>query len=72
MNDRIAVGRRLASRRLLNRTPVMFSVSAIEKNAIAAVISSRGSANRRICPVNPGRCHAGAIGKTFAPPEIRP
>ena len=44
----------------------MFSVRAIEKNAIAAVISSRGSAKRRIRPIIPGRCHAGiGIGTTL-------
>ncbi len=47
MNERTALGCRSASRRSKMRTPVRFSVRAIEKNAIAAVISSRGSANRR-------------------------
>ena len=34
--------------RWLSRTPVRFSVRAMEKKAMAAVISSRGSAKRRI------------------------
>src|ERR1035438_1378414 len=72
MNERIAVGRRSARRTLLSRTPVRLSVSAIEKNAIAAVISSRGSAKRRTWPIKPGRCHAGGIGSTVVPPLIRP
>jgi hypothetical protein len=72
INDRIAVGLRLALRRSLSRTPVMFSVRAIEKNAIAAVISSLGSAKRRIWPANPGRCQAGSIGKTLEPRVISP
>ena len=60
------VGRRSDSRIRLSLTPVIFSVSAIEKNAMAAVISSRGSAKRRIRPIMPGRCHAGiAIGTTL-------
>jgi hypothetical protein len=76
MNDRTAVGRRSLSRTLLTLKPVRYIVSESEKNAIAAVISNRGSAKRRTLPTKPGRCHAGIdpgrIGATLPPVEISP
>jgi hypothetical protein len=59
MYDRTALGRRSASRRVVNRTPVRLSVSAIEKNAIAAVITSRGCTAYRIRAKKPVCCHTG-------------
>src|ERR1700691_2394299 len=52
-NERTAVGRRSLSRRLRSLTLVRFRVSAIEKNAMAAVIIKRGSPHR--CCRHPGR-----------------
>ena len=66
MKERTAVGRRFDSRKSVRRTPVMLRVNAIEKNAIAAVIRSRGSAKRRMRPMIPGRCQAGSMGRMLS------
>ena len=67
MYDRIAVGRRSASRRVDSRTPVRFNVSAIEKNAIAAVIKSPGCIACRVRAMNPCCCHTGGTNPGTVP-----
>ena len=76
IKERTALGRRSARCRLVRRMPVRLSVSAMEKKAMAATVSSkRGSAKRRTWPTRPGRCQAGMLtgmGITLPLPVAKP